>query len=254
MTTMDDAIELPRVLQQLWGLEVRSRPGPKPAFQVGDIGRAAIKLADAGGLSAVSMSKVAAELGVTTMALYRYVEAKDDLYVVMLDEAFGLPPDTSDVEDWQDKITTWAEAFRSALQAHPWILQVPVFEPPLSPNQLVWMEEGLRAFDGTPLAPADRLSAMLLVNIYVRGTTGLSANMLNLPPQEAAAAGERYARHLRLLATPEQFPAIRATLDQPDQHYIDNDPTEFHFGLTTVLDGIQTLIIRRTPTNEQPPS
>ena len=86
-----DESELPRVLQQLWGIEGRSRPGPKPAFQVSDIGRAAIKLADAGGLGALSMSKVAAELGVTTMALYRYVESKDDLYVVMLDQAFGLP-------------------------------------------------------------------------------------------------------------------------------------------------------------------
>ncbi|MEU4191191.1 TetR/AcrR family transcriptional regulator [Kribbella sp. NPDC026611] len=239
-----DEIELPRVLQQLWGIEGRTRPGPKPAFQVGDIGRAAIKLADAGGLSAVSMSKVAAELGVTTMALYRYVEAKDDLYVVMLDEAFGLPPDVSDAEDWQQRITTWAEAFRAALQEHPWILQVPVFEPPLSPNQLVWMEAGLRAFEDTPLTPSDRLSAMLLVNIYVRGTTGLSVNMLNLPPHEAAAAGERYARRLRMLATPDRFPAITATLEQP-QEFIDNDPTEFYFGLTTVLDGVQSLISRR---------
>jgi AcrR family transcriptional regulator len=237
--------ELPRILQQLWGIEGRSRPGPKPAFQVGDIGRAAIKLADAGGLSAVSMSKVAAELGVTTMALYRYVEAKDDLYVVMLDEAFGLPPDAGDAKDWQERITAWAEAFRSALQAHPWILQVPVFEPPLSPNQLVWMEEGLRAFEDTPLTPSDRLSAMLLVNIYVRGTTGLSVNMLNLPPQEAAAAGERYASRLRMLATAERFPAIKATLEQPLE-FVDNDPTEFSFGLTTVLDGIQTLISRRS--------
>src|SRR3954447_19546545 len=100
--------ELPRVLQQLWGIEGRSRPGPKPAFQVQDIGDAAIKLADAGGLGAVAMSKVAAELGVTTMALYRYVEAKDDLYVVMLDQAFGLPPQVGEAADWRERITTWA--------------------------------------------------------------------------------------------------------------------------------------------------
>ena len=237
--------ELPRVLQQLWGIEGRNRPGPKPAFQVRDIGDAAIRLADAGGLAAVSMSKVAAELGVTTMALYRYVEAKDDLYVVMLDQAFGLPAEVSETADWRARITTWAEAFQAALQKHPWILQVPVFEPPLSPNQLVWMETGLKAFERTPLTPSDRLSAMLLVNIYVRGTTGLSGNMLNLPPQEAAAAGERYAHRLRMLATAERFPAIKASLDQP-QDFIDNDPSEFYFGLTTVLDGIQTLISRRT--------
>ncbi|MGW7681863.1 TetR/AcrR family transcriptional regulator [Kribbella sp. NPDC054772] len=240
-----DESELPRVLQQLWGIEGRSRPGPKPAFQVSDIGRAAIKLADAGGLGALSMSKVAAELGVTTMALYRYVEAKDDLYVVMLDQAFGLPPEASDGQDWRDRITAWATAFQAALLAHPWILQVPVVEPPLSPNQLVWMEEGLRAFANTPLTPGDRMSAMLLVNIYVRGTTGLSASMLSMPPDEAAAAGERYVRRLRGLATPDRFPTIAAGLDEP-MDYVDNDPSEFYFGLTTVLDGIESLINRRS--------
>jgi len=242
---MDEQVELPRVLQQLWGIEGPARPGPKPAFQLADIGRAAIKLADAGGLSAVSMSKVAAELGVTTMALYRYVEAKDDLYVVMLDEAFGVPPEVSDTAGWRERITSWAEAFQVALRRHPWILQVPVTEPPLSPNQLVWMEQGLRAFEGTPLTPTDRMSAMLLVNIYVRGTTGLSANLLSMPSDEAAAASERYTRRLRMLADPDRFPTITAGLDEP-QDYIDNDPSEFYFGLTTVLDGVQALITRRT--------
>jgi len=242
---MDDKVELPRVLQQLWGIEGPARPGPKPAFHLSDIGKAAIRLADSGGLAAVSMSKVAAELGFTTMSLYRYVDAKDDLYVVMLDEAFGLPPELDPAAGWRDRITTWAEAFQASLQQHPWILQVPVVEPPLSPNQLVWMEEGLRSFDGTPLTPSDRMSSMLLVNIYVRGTTGLTTTMLSLPEDEARLAGLRYTQRLRMLADPSRFPTISAGLDEP-QDYIDNDPSEFAFGLTTVLDGIQSLIERRT--------
>ncbi len=87
----ETAEELPRVLQQLWGMEGPARPGPKPTFHISDIGAAAIKLADEAGLGAVSMSKVAAALGFTTMSLYRYVDSKDDLYVVMLEEAFGRP-------------------------------------------------------------------------------------------------------------------------------------------------------------------
>jgi len=241
---MDKRAELPRVLQQLWGIEGPARPGPKPAFQLGDIGRAAIKLADVGGLTAVSMSKVAAGLGFTTMSLYRYVDSKDDLYVVMLDEAFGLPPEVDETTGWRDRITAWAESFQASLQKHPWILQVPVVEPPLSPNQLVWMEEGLRGFDGTPLTPTDRMSSMLLVNMYVRGTTGLTASMLSMPPDEARVAGERYTHRLRMLAEPNRFPTIAAGLEQPT-NYLDNDPSEFYFGLTTVLDGIQSLIDRR---------
>jgi AcrR family transcriptional regulator len=240
-----DESELPRVLQQLWGIEGRSRPGPKPAFRISDIARAAIKLADAGGLGAVSMSKVAAELGFTTMSLYRYVDAKDDLYVVMLEHAFGEPPTLDPAHGWRARITTWAEGFRDGLRQHPWILQIPVSEPPLSPNQLAWMESGLDAFAATPLTPQDRLSAMLLVNIYVRGTAQLTANMLT-EPDAVREADRLYTERLRMLAAPDRFPGIAATLEAPpaEGYAGDFDAGEFAFGLDTVLDGIQSRITR----------
>ncbi|WP_433162074.1 TetR/AcrR family transcriptional regulator [Kribbella sp. CA-247076] len=243
---MTEETELPRVLAQLWGIEGRQRPGPKPAFHLGDIGRAAIRLADAGGLAAVSMSKVAAELGFTTMSLYRYVDSKDDLYVVMLDHAFGEPP-AMDQPTWRERITAWAEAFRDALVRHPWILRVPVFDPPLSPNQLVWMEHGLRAFDETTLTPPERVSSMLLVNIYVRGAVQITADLQTRTAEETRAADRLYVERLELLAGPERFPALRAGMLGPAAHVDDGDPSEFRFGLDTVLDGIQTRIDRRTP-------
>jgi AcrR family transcriptional regulator len=239
--------ELPRVLQQLWGIEGRSRPGPKPAFHISDIARAAIKLADTGGLPAVSMSKVAAELGFTTMSLYRYVDAKDDLYVVMLEYAFGEPPALDLESDWRGRMITWANAFRDGLRRHPWVLQIPVYEPPLSPTQLSWLESALHAFDGTPLTPQERLSAMLLVNIYVRGATQLTANM-QTDPAQAREADRIYAERLAMLATAERFPGIAATMEQPaaGSFAADFDADEFTFGLDTVLDGIQARIDRRT--------
>ncbi|MGW1342644.1 TetR/AcrR family transcriptional regulator [Kribbella sp. NPDC002412] len=242
-----DTTELPRVLEQLWGIEGRQRPGPKPAFHISDIGRAAIKLADSGGLAAVSMSKVAAELGFTTMSLYRYVDAKDDLYVVMLDYAFEEPPALAQAT-WRERITAWAEAFRDGLRKHPWILQIPVVEPPLSPHQLAWMEAALQAFDGTPLTPQDRLSSMILVNIYVRGTVQLTSNLLT-SGDEAKAADRLYNRRLRLLATPDRFPTIAAGVNQPDAVAdldVDFDAEGFRDGLDTVLDGIQARIDRKT--------
>ncbi|MEV5965205.1 TetR/AcrR family transcriptional regulator [Kribbella sp. NPDC051952] len=245
--TVDEAMaDLPQVLQRLWGIEAPARPGPKPAFQLSDIGRAAIKLADAGGLAAVSMSKVAAELGFTTMSLYRYIDAKDDLYVVMLDQAFGEAPGSPPGEDWRSRITAWAEAFRDGLRRHPWILQVPVTEPPLSPNQLTWMESAMDAFDGTPLAPNERLSSMLLVNIYVRGTVQLAMGLLTRTPEEAAAADRLYNDRLRMLATEDRFPAIATITQQPipEQLDVDFETEGFRDGLNTVLDGIQARIER----------
>ncbi|MEU4391147.1 TetR/AcrR family transcriptional regulator [Kribbella sp. NPDC023855] len=241
------AEDLPRVLQQLWGLEGPARPGPKPTFHISDIGAAAIKLADTAGLGAVSMSKVAAELGFTTMSLYRYVDSKDDLYVVMLEQAFGPPAPIDPAAGWRERITAWAVAFRDAIRRHPWVLQVPVREPPLSPMQLEWMEHGLRSFEDTALSPADSLSAMLLVNIYVRGAGALTAGMTP-DAQQAPEANQLYVQRLTMLADPDRFPTIAGNLrSRPAEDFdVDYDAGEFIFGLDTVLDGIEALIARRT--------
>jgi len=243
----ETADDLPRVLQLLWGLEGPARPGPKPTLQISDIGAAANKLADSAGLGAVSMSKVAAELGFTTMSLYRYVDSKDDLYVVMLEEAFGRPDPVDPDTDWRERISAWARSFWNAIKRHPWVLQVPVFEPPLSPKQLEWMEQGLKAFEDTPLTPSEALSAMMLVNIYVRGTGQITTH-LSTDPQEISEADQTYIRRLALLADPERFPTIARglTASAPDEFGVDYNADEFQTGLDTVLDGIQSLITRRS--------
>lgn len=240
------AEDLPRVLQQLWGLEGPARPGPKPTFHISDIGAAAIRLADTAGLGAVSMSKVAAELGFTTMSLYRYVDSKDDLYVVMLEQAFGPPAPVDPEAGWRERITAWAAAFRDVIRRHPWVLEVPVLEPPLSPMQLEWMEHGLRAFEDTTLSPGDSLSAMLLVNIYVRGAGALTGGM-KPDAQQPPEANELYVQRLLMLADPDRFPTIAGNLrSRPAEDFdVDYDAGEFSFGLETVLDGIEALIARR---------
>src|SRR5262245_20143487 len=126
MTHTEQDVELPRVLRLLWGHEEPARPGPKPGLSIQAIAAAAVRIADRDGLGAVSMARVAAELGFTTMSLYRYVASKDDLYVAMLDEAYGLPDlGDSDGLDWRQRLTAWAEAIRDGVTRRPWILQVP---------------------------------------------------------------------------------------------------------------------------------
>lgn len=230
--------EIPRVLQLLWGVGDPNRPGPKPGLSITGIGDAAVRIADAHGLAAVSMSKVAAELGFTTMSLYRYVNAKQDLYVVMLDRAFGLPQ-LEPADDWQGRIRSWALAFRARLIEHPWILEVPIHEPPLSPQQLVWMEEGLRAFDGTALTPQQRLSSMLLINIYVRGAIGITNDIGETNDREA---DRLYAKRLEALVDPERFPALMEALSSGS---LEDDGDEFNFGLDTVIAGIEATMQNR---------
>src|SRR5262245_33449921 len=103
--------DLPRYLQLLWDKEPEGRRGPKPGRSIEEIGAAAVAIADADGLDAVSMKSVAGAIGFTTMSLYRYVDSKDELYAVMLDVAYGPPALAFSADDgWRERISQWARA------------------------------------------------------------------------------------------------------------------------------------------------
>src|SRR5918993_822630 len=91
---MDDQIGtgLPASIEAAWGMRTRPNKGPRPALSLERIVAAAVKVAAADGLQAVSMSRVAADLGVSTMSLYRYVSAKGELLALMADLPFEEPP------------------------------------------------------------------------------------------------------------------------------------------------------------------
>src|SRR5262245_16183114 len=148
---MADPLPLPDEIALLWGRREAPRRGPKATLTVDEIVRAAVAVADADGLAAVSMAKVAAELGNSTMALYRHVRSKDELLMLMGDAAVATPPDVSGM-DWRTGLTTWAMAILATLNEHSWYAHLPVTGPPVGPNNLAWFDCGLRALTDTPLA------------------------------------------------------------------------------------------------------
>ena len=103
-------LELPRAIALAWGIAAEPLRGPKREMSIERIVEAAVELADADGIGAVSMSSVAARLGYTTMSLYRYVSAKDDLLVLMTEEGIGLPPDHDPIDDdWRRGLQRWTD-------------------------------------------------------------------------------------------------------------------------------------------------
>lgn len=239
-----DPPDIPAYLSLLWHGDPDGglRPGPKPGVDLHQVASAGIRLADAGGLTAVSMRAVAAELGYTPMALYRYVASKDELIAVMVDEAYGRPP--AELREahgsWRPRLSTWARANREVIQRHRWILEVTVTEPPLTPHQIDWMEHGLAALAATGLDPQAMLSCMLLVDVYVRGQAQLVQDSMR--DSEERAADLRYATRLAALADPLQFPHITAALNVGT---LVAGTDEFEFGLGAVLDGIAARIKAR---------
>src|SRR6185369_13421325 len=92
---------IPNALALAWGLKERPGKGPRPGLSLDRIVAAGVKVAAAEGLGAVSMSRVASELGAATMSLYRYVPAKHELLDLMVDAAMGAPPEPDPALGWR---------------------------------------------------------------------------------------------------------------------------------------------------------
>jgi AcrR family transcriptional regulator len=248
----DGGTGLPASLEAAWGLRARPSKGPKRGLSLERIVEAAVKIADADGLEAVSMGRVAGDLGVSTMSLYRYVAAKDELLALMVDATAATPPAApAPGEGWRAGLARWAWAELDIYRRHPWVLRVPISGPPATPNQLAWLEQGLRCLRDTRLAESEKLSVMLLLTGFVRNWGRLEAELLEASKAsgvstEAAMSG--YGRLLARLTDPERFPALHAVIAAGvfDEGPGDPDePDEFVFGLERVLDGVGALVRAR---------
>jgi AcrR family transcriptional regulator len=248
---------LPPGLDLLWGRRERGKRGPRPELSADAIVGAAIRVADADGLEAVSMARVAAELGFTTMSLYRHVASKDELLQLMWNaSATGAETLVLEGDGWREKLRMWAIIQRDMISRHPWITQMPMAAPPLAPNSMHFVERGMAAFDGTGLPDADRMRVIGLISSY----TLSEARMANDAARAARKATEpgqppdptamlSYDALLRELIDEKTFPRLyrmawSAAPDQPQ-----DERAEFLFGLDLILDGVQVLIDRtREPT------
>ncbi|MFD6755137.1 MULTISPECIES: TetR/AcrR family transcriptional regulator [Micromonospora] len=243
-----DDVELPENIALAWGLRDRSSRGPKRSLSLEQVVATGIQVAQAEGLPAVSMSRVASELGVSTMSLYRYVPTKHDLLDLMVDTAFGPPPPPrAPDEGWRPALARWGEGNLVALRRQPWMRHVAISGPPINPNQVRWFEYGLIALRGTGLRATERISTIMLVSGYAR-----SWAMISLDLAEAAArsgqtpdeVGLRYWRNLAVLTAPGPYPAIHELLAEPfdAEEHPDED---WRFGLERLLDGVEMLIRTR---------
>lgn len=237
--TEEQPPDLPRYVQLLWGIDAPGRRGPKPGLTIQRIGDAAVAIADTEGLAGVSMKAVAGSLGLTTMSLYRYLDSKDELFAVMVDCAYGAPDFTLfDAGSWRQRLETWARVVAKSLLGHPWILDVPL-RPSMAPNTVGWMEAGARTFAGVDLPEQQKMSALLLVDGFVRNHLRTVVQFGLLEPVEQSIG---YDKFLAAVMDPGQFPALIAAqgvfADDDEDFY----STEFEFGLKVVLGGIEQLI------------
>ncbi len=239
-----DGAGLSTGLRLAWGIRDRPVRGGRSGLTLARVVAAGITVAAADGLAAVSMNRVAAELGVAAMSLYHHVQSKDELLALMVDAALGSPPAAPLREEWRPGLTRWAREQLAAYHRHPWVLQVPTTTPPLGPNHVAWLETALRCLADTPLTEQQKLSITLLINGHARAQAALvmeiGAEAPGRPPLP------EYGRTLAQLIDPVHFPALRQAIASGALDDEDGLAGEFEFGLALILNGIETLIATAT--------
>lgn len=247
--TVDPWAELPRVLAVAWGMDQAPVRGPKRELSHERIVEAAIGLADANGLGAVTMAKVSEALGFTTMSLYRYVTNKDELLALMQDEAARLDGAVED-QDWEQGLRDFTALLFHSYRSHPWLCEVPVSRTSLlMPNTLGVSNTAMRAMRTLPLPPPEKQAILLLVVQLVRSYTQLERD---LRAEGHPADNPRVADLLTTMVTPDRFGDLAGLLAAgryPDDSGQEGDDAEWAIDL--VITGIHQLV-RDAPAPDEP--
>lgn len=205
----------------------------------------AIGIADAEGLGALSMRRLAAELDVGPMSLYRHVSNKDDLIEQMADQVFGeraLPDPGPD--GWRAKLELPARQMWELCRQHLWLPRVISFTRPLlAPNAMAYTEWTLRALDGLGLASETRVREAITLPATVT-TFALVLAAEAEASQETGVTLDRWwvawePRAAELLDS-GRFPGL-ANVSEDVVRDLDG---LFEYGLARHLDGLAQLVDR----------
>ncbi|OLT34268.1 hypothetical protein BJF79_33555 [Actinomadura sp. CNU-125] len=241
-----------------WGMQDVPQRGPSRGLTHERIVAAAIAIADADGLGAVTMQAVAKSLDFTTMSLYRYVSGKDDLLRLMQDAAVPAPAEVELPDDWRAGLRAWASMVRDAYRAHPWVLEIPRGQTVvLMPNTVRAADLGLAAMAGLGLTDEEKIAAILLISQHVAAMVGLEQSLEEEGEVAVTPAGVAL---LRGAITAERFPHL-APIMATGGYVVGAEPpaeceaeveaeaegvdAEYDFGLDMLIAGLESLERRR---------
>jgi DNA-binding transcriptional regulator YhcF (GntR family) len=227
------------------GTVVRDAAAPSLELSAADIVATAIRIADTEGFEAVSMRRVAAALGSGVMSLYRYVQGKEELELLMRDAVFGERPlPTHPPAGWRAQLELSGHTLWGLYRRHPWLARTSSLTRPYAgPHQLPYSEWNLAALSGIGLDD----STIFLVHLTLFGFVHGSAASLEAETREEAVSGLTPHQWLagreaetRALMTSDVFPnAARIFLGSEIDLDLD---LLVEFGLQRLLDGVERLL------------
>lgn len=226
----------------IWMRSERPTRGPRPAHSRADIAATAVRLADAEGIEAVSLRRVATRLGTGTTTLYRYIASKEELFELMIDSAIGEREPPEPTGDWRGDLQAIAYENRAMALRHPWLATLPATRPVLGPNSLAWIEATYATVGGLGLDPDEMLTQIGTLQTFVRGHV-----IAELAEQEAARRSRvdtatwmaTQARYGEMIFNSGKYPCLsRIMMEAEMPHAHDRFERAFRHGLDHILTGI----------------
>ena len=157
-------------IDTVWTRDEERAAGPQPLSRAAIVA-AAIEIADADGLEAVTIRRLATRLDARPMSLYSHIGRKGDLIDLMVDEVMGgaIIPGGPPTDDWREALRQIAQHTRESTRAHPWMIAAAFRGTFLGPNMLRHIDQSLAAVSELPLSPERKRAVLLAVDTYTLG-------------------------------------------------------------------------------------
>jgi AcrR family transcriptional regulator len=246
-----DAIEL--LSERLSALDFWTRVPPgerRTRITRDELAAAALHIADTEGFAALSMRRLATEVGVGTMTLYHYVHNKDELLTLLFDAVMGeiaFPEGEELPVEWRPALVAIAERTRNVMTRHPWMFDI-ADDPPFGPNSVRHFDQTLAALSSLPGSLAEKLDIAALVDEFVFGFCLHERN-------NARASQDIESKLLDYVATlveTDAYPTLRRLTDDMGIDAVWDEvrrstiaPDRFEKHLNLLLDGIEADLARR---------
>lgn len=237
-------------------VERRREHGGQPAPRArglsrADIVRAAVAVADAEGTGALSIRRIARDLGVGPMSLYWHVSSMEELHQLMVERVQAEIEAPEPSGDWRADLRAYAGNTRAALLRHPWAVDFLGIGPPSGPDDARNAERLMAVFDRLEVDVPTTMWALMTVGTYVMGAAlreiqearwrrAAAETTAGMTEEEVSAQLEEFNRRIRESG---RYPHIIRLLDaglDPDSP--ESQDERFEFGLGCVLDGIAARI------------
>ena len=243
-----------RSMELLWGRAARGTRGPRPGTDLESVVRAGIELADAEGLDAVSMRRVAERLGIGTMSLYTYVPGKGELLDLMLDTVYAERVDDPSADgSARRRLEALARNQWDFHQRHPWTLYIASGRAVLGPNELDAYEAAMSAAIDLGVRARDAVAIVDAVSMFVRGAVRDATEAENAEQVTGMSELEWWTERDAILTekmSDDRYPTLGrieagggfAVPEDTENYNVRFIVDDFEFGLQRMLDGIESYV------------